>query len=282
MSLSVFILSNVFAIVTLNIEFDKSTKNISFFSNPWDTTSLRDLIYAKIYTITSIVSFSLTWLGTALLIKHYGRKIGKILFLVLISLPLYYIGNIDIVISPLLNNLAFNDPQLFSSLILLFSGTKQIGVIFFAIGFLSAAISIRNNLLKSFLTIVAMGFMLIYSSNQISLLQTISYPPFGLNTITILNLSVLMIFIGLYGSSLSISKDKRILSQLHTELERTHRNFLWSIGSKEWLTQIHTTISKIMEYPIYKDKEIPSSLTTDDMVKYAKDVLKELEKEKSK
>lgn len=283
LSLSVFLLSNVFAIVIVNVEFDKSAQKISFYSNPWDTTSLRDLIYAKLYNIASIISFGLTWLGTALLIKHYSRKMGRILFAFLISLPLiYYIGNLDIVIFPLFNDLAFHNPELFSFLILLLSGTKQVGGLFFAIGFLSAAISTRNNVLKSFLTIIAIGFMLLYSSNQISLLQTISYPPFGLNTITILNLSALMIFIGLYASALSISKDKKILLQLHTELERSYGNFLWSIGSDEWLTHIQKTVNKITLSPDYKDPEIPSSLTTDDMIQYAREVAKEIEKEKLK
>lgn len=283
LSLSVFLLSNVFAIVIVNVEFDKSAHKISFYSNPWDTTSLRDLIYAKLYNIASIISFGLTWLGTALLIKHYSRKMGRILFAVLISLPLiYYIGNLDIVIFPLFNDLAFHNPELFSFLILLLSATKQVGGLFFAIGFLSAAISTRNNVLKSFLTIIAIGFMLLYSSNQISLLQTISYPPFGLNTITILNLSALMIFIGLYASALSISKDKKILLQLHTELERSYGNFLWSIGSDEWLTHIQKTVNKITLSPDYKDPEIPSSLTTDDMIQYAREVAKEIEKEKLK
>jgi hypothetical protein len=267
----------------VNVEFDKSAHRISFYSNPWDTTSLRDLIYAKLYNIASIISFGLTWLGTALLIKHYSRKMGRIVFSILISLPLiYYIGNLDVVIFPLFNDLAFNNPELFSFLILLLSGTKQVGGLFFAIGFLSAAISTRNNVLRSFLTIIAIGFMLLYSSNQISLLQTISYPPFGLNTITILNLSALMIFIGLYASALSISKDKKILLQLHTELERSYGNFLWSIGSDEWLTHIQKTVNKITLSQDYKDPEIPSSLTTDDMIQYARDVAKELEKEKLK
>ena len=283
LSLSIFLLSNVFAIVILNIEFNKSAQKISFYSNPWDTTSLRDLIYAKLYNLSSIISFGLTWLGTALLIKHYSRKMGRILFSVLISLPLiYYIGNLDVVIFPLFNDLAFNNPELFSFLILLLSGTKQVGGLFFAIGFLSAAISTRNNVLKSFLTIIAIGFMLLYSSNQISLLQTISYPPFGLNTITILNLSSLMVFIGLYASALSISKDKKILLELHTELERSYGHFLWSIGSNEWLNHVQKTINKITLSSDYKDKEIPSSLTTDDMIQYAKNVAKELKKEKLK
>ena len=208
---------------------------------------------------------------------------GKILFSILISLPLiYYIGNIDYFIFPLFNDMAFHNPQLFSILVVLLSGTKQVGGLFFAIGFLLVAISIKNHLLKLFLTIVAIGLMLLYNSNQISLLQTIAYPPFGLNTITILDSSALMILLGLYISALSISKDKKILSQLHTQLERTHGNFLWSIGSDEWVTQIHATINNIKESSVYQDKEIPSSLTTADMVQYAKDVLKELEKAKSK
>ena len=42
------------------------------------------------------------------------------------------------------------------------------------------------------------------------------------------------------------------------------------------------TVNKIILSPDYKDPEIPSSLTTDDMMQYARDVAKEIEKEKLK
>ena len=263
----------------LTVHLYDSPLKISFVSNPWDSTSLRLSSFTDIYKISSVISFSLTWIGTCLLIYHYSRKIGKWKFWFLACLPLiYYVGNIDIIRSIIFNYVLSSSPHslLLSQYIL--GGAKQTGGFFFAIAFIVISRKVTGEKLKYYLLISATGVMLLFSSNQISLVQVIPYPPFGLVTISLLSISSFLILVGLHSLASSMAFDKKLLENARKIVKEKASTFLYDIGSAQWQKEMDRTLRTIMhnESNQMDDVSVPTSLTEEEVKSYMYEVSEEL------
>ena len=49
-----------------------------------------DTIFNSGYVVTSVLSFILTWVATVLLLRHYGTRLGRIKYWIMVSIPLVY------------------------------------------------------------------------------------------------------------------------------------------------------------------------------------------------
>lgn len=219
-------------------ELQGKPKIVTPAPNPWDKTSSKQTFFDELYRISFMICFSAVWITTSILLKSYSKiyahKIGKRTFGILVSLPLiYFIFSLDYVVN-LYHKYIFIYPYLLNLFIYLFGGTKQISGLFFALSFILMSKNTNNRDLKYYLMVSAIGIMILFSSVQISILQIIPYPPYGLSTIAILPLSSYLLFIGLYNSSLTISYDRKLLSDLSTHITNQPSVFLNKIGSIEW------------------------------------------------
>jgi hypothetical protein len=52
--------------------------------------------------------------------------------------------------------------------------------------------------------------MLLFSSNQVSGLTLVPYPPFGLVTVSFLGLASFLVFVGIYSSAISVAQDSTL------------------------------------------------------------------------
>ena len=86
---------------------------------------------------------------------------------------IYYIGNIDILRASIFNYVLTTSPQMLLVVQISLGGAKQIGGFFFAVAFMMIYLKIEGEKLKYYLLICATGMMLLFSSNQISLVQVI-------------------------------------------------------------------------------------------------------------
>ena len=67
------------------------------------------------YQFTSFISFVFTWFATALLLRHYSRKTGEIVYWVLVALPLlYFLGQQPPVFNYLFSAIRDSDPSLYA------------------------------------------------------------------------------------------------------------------------------------------------------------------------
>ena len=192
--------------------------------------------------ITSIISFSITWVGTCLLMYYYSRKIGRWKFWLLAGLPLiYYMGNIDIIRLAVFNYVLVSSPYSLLIVQIVLGGAKQIGGFFFALAFIIISMKIDGEKLKYYLLICATGVMLLFSSNQISLVQVIPYPPFGLITISLLAISSFLILVGLLSIASSMAYDKTLLENARKIVREKASTFLLISallnGKKKWTIQ---------------------------------------------
>src|SRR5919198_1503493 len=122
-----------------------------------------------VYVVTSVISFMVTWIATAMLLRHYSQRLGRIKYWVIISIPLAYFL---IQFQPLFVNLFYqllqSNPTFFSILsTLIFTFSKPLGGILFGI----ATTSFVG--LSSYLILVGVYSSAISVSEDIKIRQTI-------------------------------------------------------------------------------------------------------------
>ena len=93
--------------------------------------------------ITSIISFMMMWIATCMLLRHYSRKMGKIKFWILVSIPLVYFLSQFFTLSLNLFGPLLSSQSIFYGVLLtlVFTLSKSAGGILFGIAFWTA---IRN------------------------------------------------------------------------------------------------------------------------------------------
>ena len=285
LAFSAYLINGIVGIIILDIQLDGRSEKISFITNPWDKTSLRVSSLTDFYKMTSIFSFTVAWLGTCLLLYHYSNKMGRSKFCFMVALPLvYYLGNIDLVRSAIFSYIVSSSPYLIYITQIALGGAKQAGGFFFAISFIMISLNVDSQKLKYYLMSTAAGMMLLFSSNQISLVQIIPYPPFGLVTISLISISSFLLLIGLYSLAYSMAYDKRLLENARKMVNQKASRFLYDIGSAQWQKELDKTIPSIMNSnlsPVNEDN-VPTSLTEEEVKDYINEISKEMKKARDK
>jgi hypothetical protein len=250
--------------------------NLPFIqANPLNIT----LNYA--YTITTIVSFIVTWCATIGLLKNYIHKMGKFRYSLVIILPLaYFISQFLVFSLGLLAPLLLSNPIFYGILItMLFTLSKPVGGIIFGIGFWMVAKNIhKDNLVRSYLIISAYGFMLLFTSNQAIVLTFTEYPPFGLVTICFVGLSSYLVLVGIYSSAISFSQDASLRREIR-KLAIRELELLDRIGSAQKEDEIKKRvlhIARMSRDNVAAEVGVPSALDEEDVNQYLVDVLKEM------
>ena len=123
--------------------------------------------------------------------------------------------------------------------------------------------------------IIAYGFILMFISNQVTLIAT-SYPPIGAETLSYLGLSTFMILVGLYASAISVSQDAAIRKSIRKSVLGRSK-LLGTIGDAEMHNEIEKWVKNISTMN-YKEN-VSSSMTTEDVKLYIQKVVREVRKE---
>jgi hypothetical protein len=258
-----------------------ATLNVPFFNaNPLNIT----LNYA--YTVTTIISFIITWCATIGLLKNYTHRMRKLTYWLLLILPLvYFLSQFLLFSLGLLGPLLISNPTFYGVIFtILFTLSKPIGGIIFCIGFWIIAKNIRkDNIIRSYLIISAYGFLLLFISNQAIALSFTYYPPFGLVTITFVGVSSYLVLIGIYSSAVSISQDASLRREIRN-LAIEESKLLDSIGSAQMEQEVIKRVlhlAKLSKSDVEK-AGIPSALDEEDVNRYLDDVFEEIKSIKKK
>ena len=239
------------------------------------------------FFISSIVSFALLWSATAVLLHHYASKIGRLRFWAIIASPLIlFLGQFASYLGHVLDPLLSLDPVSYTMFItLIFTLSKPIGGILFGIAFFTIARNFRQNVaLRNYLIISALGFVLLYVSNQASVLVVTPFPPFGAPTVAFMALASYFILLGIYSSALSISEDAKLRRMLRrTALDESR--LLDSVGTSYMKEDIQKKVLKIRKANSDKMIEVTGLDTVpseSDMRHYIEDVIREMQANKEK
>jgi len=238
------------------------------------------------YLVSTIVSFIIAWIATAVLLRHYSQKIGKILYWFIMSLPLaYFLSQFLIVFGEQI--LPMGDP--IGSIILLtflFSLSRPIGGAVFGVAFLDASRKIRDGSVKGYMLISAFGFTLFFISSQIvgTALPLPPFPPFGFPAILFTGLSSYLMLVGIYSSAVSASHDRKLRQSMKNEATKDAR----LVESIAWAQMEHEIVKNVMlitkenQDIMTEETGIRPSLKEDDLNQYLEDVMKELKTERDK
>jgi hypothetical protein len=240
--------------------------------------SIVEMLYEGYFT-TSVVSFTLWWIATALLLKHYSQRLGKGKYWLIIALPLTYFLLQFLPSIQDLFSLLPNSPDIFTIVTIIFTISKPVGGVLFGAAFWILVRSLGHaNIVKHYMIICAYGLILIFVSNQAPVLLNFSYPPFGLATISFLGLSGYLTVVGVYFSATSVSQD--------IELRRTIRTYtinqsklLDDISYAQMQQKIEKTVldlSKKQEEEMVQQTGLHPSIDEEDMRQYLEDVIREV------
>jgi hypothetical protein len=252
--------------------------NIKSLTGGYESTGV---LLGSTYTLTSILSFILMWAATILLLKHYSRKIGKVKYWIAVGIPLaYFLSQFQPLFLYSFGDLRLEDPVLFGIVYnLIYTVAKPAGGILFGIAFWTVAKNISNPAVKKYMLLSAFGIMLLFTANQPTFLLLVPYPPFGLVTISFMELASYLFYLGIYSASVSISEDTKLRQSIQRAAIKESTQFLDSIGTAEMEQEIERRVvlmTAATKEKMEKETGISSSFNNEDIRKYLQKVLQEI------
>jgi hypothetical protein len=234
----------------------------------------------QLYSTSFIIAYLITWFATVTVLRAYSYRLGRAKFLALVILPLLYIiGEFQVLILPLLSEYRSADPVTFTIVYtLIFNMIKFAGAFFFGIGFWSMARKIQQKSVRSFLNISAYGLILLFVTNQATLLLNTLFPPLGLMTACFVGLSSFLLLVGTYSAAVSVSNDARIRKAIRSSVE-TESHLIGDIGDAEMQMTLNAKVFSMMnklQKRLQEDTQVESSLTDEDIKNYTNQVIQEL------
>jgi hypothetical protein len=218
-----------------------------------------------------------------LLLNPYSRRFGKKKYWFIVSLPLvYFLSQFPLFFLNLFAPLLNADPVFYGIVLsVIFVVSKAAGGILFGIAFWLLARTLgRENVVRQYMIVAAMGFVLLFVGDQAPVLVNAPYPPLGLASISFIGLGSFMILIGIYSSAISVSEDSKLRQTIRNYTLKESR-LLDSIGTAQMEQEIQKkviTLTKQNQERLAEESGIQPSLTEDDMKSYLQEVIKEIQK----
>ncbi len=237
-------------------------------------------ILNDIHGLTSVLSFSILWGATVLLLHHYSQKVGRIKYWIVVALPLmYFLSQFPALFLNVFDPLINENPFFFGYLLtFVFTLSKPVGGILFGIAFWTISRNLpRTIVVRDYLMISALGFVLLFASDQAIVLLIIPYPPFGLAAISSVGLSSYLIFVGIYYSAISLSHDDRVRREIK-KFAMQESKMLHSIGFAQFEKEIAEKVTSVRQREDFAAESlgVPQSVDEEDIKKYVEKVVREM------
>jgi hypothetical protein len=281
LSMSLVSINGIIVIIYLDVGFTDNPIYIKSVRSLTGSYASPNAALSSAFTLTAILFFVLTWISTAILLRHYSRRLGKVKYWVLVSIPLaYFLTQFQPLFLFTFAEFRISDPVHFGIVYtVLFSISKPLGGVLFGIAFWLVARSLSGSIVKSYLLISAYGMTLLFASDQPTSLILAPYPPFGLVTICFMGLASYLLYIGIYSSALSVSEDSRLRQSIKKAALKESQQFLDAIGSAEMEQEVERRVIKLSKRTkglMEQETGISTSLDDDDVKRYLEEVLIEL------
>jgi hypothetical protein len=184
--------------------------------------------------IISIISFVSVWIASAVLMSTYKRRIGKIRYWTITSIPLiYFLFPFEKNVVDIFQSLSASSPFLYGVMnVIIFSATKQIGAFFFSLVFLAASTLVTKHEMQKYLLITGIGMAILYGSIEIDTLLYATYPPFGVVTASFIPMGAYLVFTGILRSSTLVARDSELRREFYNSA-KSQLTLLKTIGVTE-------------------------------------------------
>jgi len=240
-------------------------------------------IFFSFYRYIDYSSFLLVLIASAILLYHYSKKTSNPKIVLIIALPI--LGYTSSILDALHILSADTNPNLFYYYIYISLVSASVGVLF-AFSFWIVSKKLPQSPVKTFLKITAYGFVLLYFSNNISV-TIAAYPPFGVNSLSLLSLSSYFVLFGLYSSALSLSQDITLRNHLRS-MARNDQNLLSSIGTAQMENEVKRAVGELKGVADVEEKElaektgIETPIAQNEVEDYLKQVIEEVARSRKK
>src|SRR5918993_1236981 len=237
-----------------------------------------------VFVISQIVSFLSLWGSTAMLLHTYSKKLGKVKFWIIITIPIASYLSIFVIITPFVMSISSDNHDKDSiieilvvdalgyTLPALFSG------LLFGLPFWMIARSLSySSTLKDYMIIAGSGFALFEIATTGSVMLA-SYPPLGLASVSFVGLSSYLMLMGIYSAAISMSEDVKLRQSIRKSAINESK-FLVSIGSGQIEQKIEKKVIEMAKdnaASMTEQTGVQLSLTEHDMKQYLSTVLKEI------
>jgi hypothetical protein len=240
-------------------------------------------ILSDTYKFAATANFVMLLAGSAVMLRHYSARIGRIKFWIMVLVPsIYYIS---ILLDALGIYVPESEAELFNYYIYA-SLNGIIGGVLLGLLFWSISRTMKpNKAVMNYLLLCSYGLVLL-SIATVGQVSVAAFPPFGIAAFSMLSLSSYMIILGFYSAATSISQDVR-LRQYIRELCRADSGFLSTIGEAQLEKKVQAEASdlesvvKEERLELEKKSGIRSSVQEQDIKQYLLEVLQEVERHKS-
>jgi hypothetical protein len=264
---------------------DRPSHAAEYVGSSGDLSGGQYLFLNDIYRISSFMSYISIWTTTVLLMNNYREKLtNSIIYWIIFSIPLIYFlitYFYQFIFSNILISYLEIDPITVSIALGAFlSLSKPIGGVFFGIAFwkISRSISYEKNI-KTYMIISGWGIFLIFSANQAEAQIVAPYPPFGVATITILNISAFLMLVGIYNSAVLVSTNNELRKSIYKHALES--KLLGQIGRAEVENELQKAATKITNEKkhLMTYTQQPVELDGMELKKYIEFVLREVKKD---
>jgi hypothetical protein len=250
-----------------------------------NTYFFEDIILGSIqytFAVSNAVNYFLLWISTALLLRHYSKKLGSVRFWVIMSIPIILFVNQFVVVSPIVESLAAN-PNMDIIYVQVLGNILPgiVGGIAFGIPFWMVSRTISKGIVRDYMVIAAWGSIFLQFTTSAGITDG-PYPPFGLFSVLLTALSCYLILVGIYCSAISVSIDRRLRYSIRKHTEEELR-LLSDIGKARVEQEVEKKVLKIVKDnsdDYIKQSGVYPSLTEDNARQYLDDILKELDSRK--
>jgi hypothetical protein len=285
MSLIAFNLIMTAAITSVKVA-DRPDQIGVFVGGGGDISAGRHIPLDLIYRISSFTSFIGIWLTTAILMTSYRVKVlDAITYWIVMLIPLVYFVITyfyQLILGSTLGPFLEDDPVTFSIVIIAFvSLSKPIGGLIFGIAFWNTARTVSyEKKIRTCMLISGWGVFLIFAANQGLNQQTTPFPPFGIPTVTILNIAAYLVLLGIYNSAILVSVNNSLRKNIYQHARRSE--LLHSIGHAEMEKELQKTVNEIIKSHniLEREKLTKAELDEEELRKYLDQVIKEVRKER--
>jgi len=235
------------------------------------------------YRYLDYSSFLLTLVASAFLLYHYSKKTKTPKMIIILALPI--LGYTATILDALNIYDTETNPDLFYYYI--FQSLASIsGGVLFAFSFWFISKRLPESPVKTFLKITSLGFILLYLSNHVDVTAA-NYPPYGINSLSLLALSSYFVLFGLYSSALSLSQDITLRQHLRS-IARNDENLLSSIGTAQMESEVKRAVSDLKDVADVEEKElaektgIETPIAENEVEDYLKQVIEEVSRARKK
>jgi signal transduction histidine kinase len=243
-------------------------------------------ILGKVQTVfvtSHIASFLLLWGSSAMLLHTYSKKLGKVKFWTIITIPIASFLSIFVIVTPFVLSISDGSRDIDTIFIIIvdalgYTLPALVGSILFGLPFWMIARSLSySSTLKDYMIIAGSGFALFELATTGSVMLA-SYPPFGLASVLFVGLSSYPMLMGIYSAAISMSEDVKLRQSIRKSAIDESK-FLVSIGSDQMEQKIEKKVigmAKDHAASMTEQTGVQLSLTEHDMKQYLSTVLKEI------